>query len=147
MRTLVSSTSLWTVMPSAAMSVSSIAASSSISSPISSCVNGPVTDLNSKSYTIQCNSDTSGGSFSSQTFDGSDYVQCMPACDGTSGCTGWTWTPYVLGGGICPFKPGQLSFTAGSAGYVGGILVGSTSATTTSSTANGQSTTKWCWVE
>jgi hypothetical protein len=99
--------------------------------------NQTVVDSNGVEYQIGCNQDTSvGGTLSGAS---PDFNGCMPMCDNTSGCGGWTWN------GNCYLKianPSTLTFVPGAAGTVGGIKkVSSSGAPPTCPSINGTTIT------
>ncbi|KAK0337774.1 hypothetical protein LTR91_006951 [Friedmanniomyces endolithicus] len=70
-----------------------------------------VTDVNGVAYRIVCGSDSSSGSFATQSYGGGNYTQCETYCDSTANCGAWTWAPGATVGGTCFLKPGQQTPT------------------------------------
>ncbi|KAG9858513.1 carbohydrate-binding module family 43 protein, partial [Aureobasidium melanogenum] len=89
--------------------------------------NQTVIDANGASYQIECDSDTTlGGTNYGPT---PDFNGCMPICDSTPGCGGFTYN------GNCYLKmPGNLplQFTPAGTNYVAGIRNGTVPASTSS---------------
>jgi len=105
--------------------------------------NTQLTDSNGTNYTIYCSSDTSGGSFASQSFVTGDFTQCMDACDNQTSCAAWTWGSYPTTGGVCYFKDSSYP-VAGQDDLVAGILVTVQAAMTkTSTTSHSSSSSVW----
>lgn len=130
---------------SMASASSSMAASSSTVSPSASpslmtCVNNTQnTDANGKTYTIYCDSDTTGGAFANDIYSSGDFTQCEIACDAASGCGAWTWVPYNNGGGVCYLKQAPSSPVPNNPGYVGGILDASQPSSSSSAASSASS--------
>ncbi|KAK0342561.1 hypothetical protein LTR57_022974 [Friedmanniomyces endolithicus] len=97
---------------SSATSTSSAAASTSSAAV---CQNMQVTDVNGVAYRIVCGSDSSSGSFATQSYAGGNYTQCETYCDSTANCGAWTWAPGATVGGTCFLKPGQQTPTTPTA--------------------------------
>ncbi|KAK0771410.1 hypothetical protein LTR91_022004 [Friedmanniomyces endolithicus] len=74
-----------------------------------------VTDVNGVAYRIVCGSDSSSGSFATQSYAGGNYTQCETYCDSTANCGAWTWAPGATVGGTCFLKPGQQTPTTPTA--------------------------------
>jgi hypothetical protein len=97
--------------------------------------NQTVPDPNGVEYHIDCDSDTSYGGTPGGASP--DFNGCMPMCDNTSGCGGWTWTT----NGNCYLKitdASTLTFVPAAAGIVAGIKY--VPAVTTAPSGNGPPT-------
>lgn len=112
-----------------------VSATAPTAAPTSSsrkCFDQRVQDSAGRWYNVRCGKDTSVASSSSRKFDAGTYLQCIISCGQTSGCTGWTWVPGNHHGGTCYFKSGEyLDFYDAHHGYVGGILAGHRSISST----------------
>jgi hypothetical protein len=101
---------------SASSAASSTASQSGYSCP--SVNNQTVLDSNGVAYEIRCNSDTTlGGTYGGPS---PDFNGCMPMCDNTSGCGGWTYTD-TKNCYLKLFDPSTIAFTPTTADFVAGI--------------------------
>lgn len=101
-----------------------------------------ITDNLGNSYTVRCSSDSSQGSFAGKAAT-SNYMDCMTLCDGTSGCTAFTYVggTYGSGSGTCWFKTVMGSAVSSGTNYISAArFVNSTGTLASSTSASGSST-------
>lgn len=77
----------------------------------------------SKTYTLYCGSDTSGGINidGGQATDSGDYSSCQNDCDTYFDCTAWVFAATAQGGGACYLNSGSVTAIAGHGNLIAGI--------------------------